>query len=77
MIRDFFFGVKYFFEQIAFAPLDALAKLELDNWWLANTVVWIMTLVLFGFFFYWVGELIKYDKEGTERTDATAHSFWK
>ena len=59
----FFKGIKYFFEEIAFAPYDYLT--------------WIMIVVLFGFFFYWVKQLIKFSKEGTERTDVTAHSYFK
>ena len=50
----FFKGIKYFFEQIAFAPYDYLRKMELSSWWGANIATWIMLVVLFGFFFYWV-----------------------
>ena len=70
-------GYKYFFEEIAFAPYDYLRHLELSSWWGANIATWIMLVVLFGFFFYWVKQLIKFSKEGTERVDVTAHSFFK
>ena len=73
----FFKGIKYFFEQIAFAPYDYLRKMELSSWWGANIATWIMLVVLFGFFFYWVKQLVKFSKEGTERVDVTAHSFFK
>ena len=73
----FFKGIKYFFEEIAFAPYDYLRHLELSSWWGANIATWIMLVVLFGFFFYWVKQLIKFSKEGTEHVDVTAHSFFK
>ena len=53
-MTSFFRGIKYFFEQYAFAPYDYLRKLELSSWWGANIATWIMLVVLFGFFFYWV-----------------------
>ena len=74
-MTTFFKGIKYFFEEIAFAPYDYLRHLELSSWWGANIATWIMIVVLFGFFFYWVKQLIKFSKEGTERTDVTAHSY--
>lgn len=70
-------SIQYLFEEILFVPLNALRKLELENWWSANTVVWVMIAVLFVYFFYWIGQLRKFDKENTERTDATAHSFFE
>lgn len=75
-MTQIFKGIQYFFENIAFAPLDAIRKLELSNWWLANTITWVMIAILFVFFFYWLGQLRKFNKEKTERTDATAHSFF-
>ena len=73
----FFKGIKYFFEEIAFAPYDYLRNLELSSWWGANTPTWIMIVILSCLLFYWVGQLLKFAKEGTERTDVTSHSFFK
>lgn len=73
----FFKAIQYFFENIIFVPLDAIRQLELSNWWVANTITWIMIFILFGFFFYWIVQLHKFNKEKTERIDATAHSFFK
>lgn len=75
-MRAFFEGIQYFFEEILFIPFDALAKLELENWWLANFIVWCMIVVLFVYFFYWLGQLHKFNKENTERNDVTSHSFF-
>ncbi|MDO4880704.1 MAG: uracil phosphoribosyltransferase [Capnocytophaga sp.] len=76
-MTSFFKGIQWFFEDVLFTPYDALRKLELESWWLANTITWVMIVVLFIFFFYWIGQLSKFSKEGTERTDATAHSYFK
>lgn len=75
-MRDIFKAIQYFFEEILFAPFNGLRFLELENWWLTNTLTWIMIVVLFVYFFYWLGQLRKFDKENTERTDATSHSFF-
>ena len=76
-MTKFFKAIQYFFENIIFAPFDTIRQLELSNWWVANTFTWIMIFVLFGFFFYWIGQLRKFGKEKTERIDATSHSFFK
>lgn len=76
-MTQIFKAIQYFFENIVFAPLNAIRKLELSNWWLANTITWVMIVVLFVFLFYWLKQLNIFNKENTERTDATAHSFFK
>lgn len=76
-MRGFFDALSYFFQEILLMPFNALARLELSNWWLANTPVWIMIFVLFVLLFYWVKQLSVYKKQGTERVDVTAHSFFK
>ncbi len=76
-MRDFFFEIKHFFEDVLFAPFDMIRQYQDQNWWVANTAVWIMIGILFVFLFYWIGQLHKFDKEGTERRDANAHSFFR
>lgn len=76
-MKAFFEAIQYVFEKILFIPLDFLYNLELENWWVANTVSWIFILIGFGFFIYWLGQLSKFSKEGKERKDTVAHSFFK
>lgn len=76
-MTQIFKGIQYFFENVLFAPFDAIRRLELENWWLANTITWVMIVVLFVFFFYWLKQLNIFNKEKSERTDATSHSFFK
>lgn len=76
-MTSFFKGIQWFFENILFIPYNFLRKSELESWWSANIIAWVMIFVLFILFFYWIGQLSKFSKEGTERTDVTAHSFFK
>ena len=56
----FFRGIKYFFEEIAFAPYDYLRNLELSSWWGANTPTWIMIVILSCLLFYWVAHRVAF-----------------
>lgn len=76
-MTDFFNGIVFLFEEILFIPLNKLRELELSNWWLTNTITWVMIAILFVLLFYWVGQLLKFDKQGEERTDVVSHSFFK
>lgn len=74
-MKDIFEGIQYFFEEIAFAPLNALADLELENWALANIFNWIFIIIGFCALVYWIKQLKKFKDNNEERTDSTAHSF--
>lgn len=76
-MRNFFLAIKSFFETVVENPLDAIRHYQDQNWWVANSTVWVMIVILFGFFFYWMGQLRKFDKQGSERRDVNAHSFFK
>ena len=62
----FFYGIQSFFENVAFAPYNALRAIEPSSWWGANIVSWILIIIGFVAMVYWIGQLIKYDAEGTE-----------
>lgn len=53
-----------FCENVLFAPFDSLRSL--DNWWVQNTVSWMLLLIGVIGFFYWLGELNKHTKAGEE-----------
>lgn len=74
-MRDFFEGIQSFFEDFAFAPLDYLRSLELDNWFLANALNWIFILIAFAAFLYWMNQLKKFNESDEENRDPSAHSF--
>ncbi|HET8886314.1 MAG TPA: uracil phosphoribosyltransferase [Salinimicrobium sp.] len=66
-MKDLFEGIQYLFEEILFAPLNALAKLELESWFFANIINVIFILIGIAAFAYWLKQLKDYD----ENTDST------
>lgn len=74
-MEDFFTGIQWLFENIFFAPYNALASLELENWWAANIMSWLFLIVLFVAFFYWMKQLRIFKDNNEERTDVSAHDF--
>jgi hypothetical protein len=73
--KGFFEGIQDFSEAVLFAPYDALRTMELDNWWAANMVSWLLALIGFAAFFYWMGQLAKFNARGEEDRSQVAHSF--
>ena len=73
-MTEFFYGVAAFFEFLMI-PFESLRELELDNWWLANLVSWILIIITFVAFVYWMGELKKYDDNDEEDKSISSHSF--
>ncbi|ARV11823.1 MULTISPECIES: uracil phosphoribosyltransferase [Gilvibacter] len=73
--RGFFEGIQSFFENVAFAPYEWLRALELENWWLANTVTWLFILVGFVAFFYWMKQLQIFNQNNEEDRSQVSHSF--
>ncbi len=65
--KGFWEGIASLFENVLFIPYNALAKLELDNWWLANFVSWIFLLIGSVAFVYWLFKLKEFN-ESTEET---------
>ena len=68
-------GIASLFENVLFMPLDALRSLELENWFMANAFSWMFIVVGFVAFFYWMGELKKYNDNNEEDKSSTSHSF--
>tara|TARA_R110002050_G_scaffold144880_1_gene270427 strand:- start:519 stop:746 length:228 start_codon:yes stop_codon:yes gene_type:complete len=60
--KGFWEGIASLFEGFLFIPYNALAKLELISWWLANTVNWIFVLIGAVAFVYWIGRLKDYSE---------------
>lgn len=65
--KGFWEGIASLFEDFLFIPYDALMKLELDSWWLANFVSWIFLLIGVVAFVYWLKKL----KDFNENTEST------
>jgi hypothetical protein len=65
--KGFWEGIASLFEDFLFIPYNALMKVELDSWWLANIVSWIFLLIGITAFIYWLKKLRDFN-ENTEST---------
>jgi len=74
-MKDFFYAIQDLFVNVLFAPYDALRALELENWFLANTVSWIFMIIGFVAMVYWMLELKKYNYNNEEDKSISSHSF--
>lgn len=54
-----------FFTNVAFAPYDWIRN-DVDNWWVQNTFSWILALITMYAFVYWMRQLSKFKKEGSQ-----------
>ncbi len=61
--NNIFKAIGDFFTNIVFAPFDSFYNM---NWWSANLLSWIFTVIASVAFVYWLGQLIKFKKEGNE-----------
>jgi prolipoprotein diacylglyceryltransferase len=74
-MTDFFYGIQDLFVNYLFMPFDALAKLELDNWFMANIVSWLFIIIGFVAFLYWMKQLKGYNDNNEENKSITSHSY--
>jgi len=74
-MKAFFEAIGYLFTDILFIPLDFLRKLELANWWTANTITWIFIIICCAAFVYWLKQIKLFSETGEDKQDTTAHSF--
>ncbi len=72
-MKDFFEGIQYLFEEILFAPFQALRFM--DNWWGANIINWLFAIVGLVAIVYWTLQLKKFNDNNEENKDITAHSY--
>ncbi len=76
-MKSFLEGIQYLFEEILFLPMDFFRKLELENWWTANLINWIFTIICCVAMVYWLKQLQIFKKNNEDNQDTTAHSFLK
>ncbi len=74
-MRAFFEGIQWLFENIFFIPQNYLRKLELSNWFAANTINWIFMIICSVALVYWIKQLKLHKNNNEECQDTTAHSF--
>ena len=72
-MKKFFEAIQSLFEDVLFAPLDALRFME--SWWGANIINWLLFIVGFAAMVYWILQLKKFNDNNEEDKDVTAHSY--
>jgi Tfp pilus assembly protein PilO len=56
-------------------PFDALRALELENWFAANTMSWILLVIGFVAMVYWMLQLKTFNDNNEEDKSISSHSF--
>ena len=74
-MTDFFYAIEDLFVNVLFAPFDALAALELENWFAANAFNWLLMLVGVVAFVYWMLQLKKFNDNNEEDKSISSHSY--
>jgi len=62
--NNIFRAIGEFCTNVLFIPYDFFRSL--DGWWISNTVNAVLISVGFGLFIYWLNQLRKFRKAGTE-----------
>ena len=74
-MKDFFYAIQDLFVNVLFLPFDALREIQLDNWWAANIVSWILAVIGLAAFIYWMLQLKGFDDNNEEDKSITSHSY--
>lgn len=77
MLRSFFEGIQWFFENIMFIPQNFFRHLELQSWFAANVINWCFMIICAVATVYWCKQLKLHEENNEENQDTTAHSFLK
>jgi hypothetical protein len=62
--NNIFKAIGEFFTNVLFLPYNEIRFM--DNWWVQNIVSWVFISITIVAFFYWLGQLNKFQKEGNE-----------
>ena len=74
-MKEFFYAVQDLFVDYLFWPFDTLREIQLDNWWIANVMSWILSVIGLVAFVYWMKQLKSYNDNNEEDKSVNAHSF--
>lgn len=64
IVGNFFRALADFFTNILFVPYDSLRFI--GDWWVSNAFNTVLFILTCGLFIYWLGQLRKFKKAGTE-----------
>ena len=74
-MKDFFYAIQDLFVDYLFWPFDILREIQLDNWWIANIVSWILIVIGIVAFVYWMIQLKGFNDNNEEDKSISAHSY--
>ena len=74
-MKEFFYAIQDLFVDYLFWPFDTLREIQLDNWWIANAMSWILSIIGLVAFVYWMKQLKSYNDNNEEDKSVSAHSF--
>ena len=74
-MKDFFYAIQDLFVDYLFWPFDILREIQLDNWWAANIVSWILIVIGIVAFVYWMIQLKGFNDNNEENKSISAHSY--
>jgi len=74
-MKDLFEFIEDFFVNVAFSPFDALRALELENWFFANGINWLFSIICIVAVIYWMLQLKKFDNNNEEDKSISSHSY--
>ena len=77
MVKDFFYSLGWFFQEVLFFPCDRLRSIQFESWYIANIVSWTFILIGIAGAVYWLKKLKEFDDNDEENKDITSHSFLK
>ena len=75
MVKGFFEGIQWLFENILFLPHEVLREIELSSLLIDNCFNFFFLLIGVIALVYWSKKLKDFDDKGEEDKDVTAHSF--
>lgn len=62
--NNIFKAIGDFFTNVFFVPFEAIRFS--DNWWAQSTLSWVFASIAAGGFIYWMTQIQKFKKAGTE-----------
>ena len=74
-MKDFFYAIQDLFVDYLFWPFDILREIQLDNWWAANIVSWVLIVIGIVAFVYWMIQLKGFNDNNEEDKSISAHSY--
>ena len=74
-LRDIFYAIQEFTEEVLFVPFNVLREVELENWWMANLVSWVFLAILVVSFTYWMLQLKSFNDNNEEDKSISSHSY--